>query len=140
MVGKLARLRPKMKKSLVREVELSRTIARHDPRRPPVISTPSMIGQMEQTAGTLLLPFLPRGALWVGTHINVSHRAPAALGEKLRTTAVLERISPPKKPRRHPRYLFSVEAKVGRRLVGAGTVEVAVVDHAGFAARAKPQR
>ncbi len=129
-----------MRRSLTLEVELPRTIARHDPNRPPVISTPSMIGQMERTAGNVLLPFLADGAMWVGTHINVSHRAPAFLGEKLRTTAVLERITPPKKPRRHPRYVFSVEARVGRRLVGAGTVEIVVVDHAGFASRAKPRR
>ena len=77
----------------------------------------------------------------MGTHINVSHRAAATVGERLRVTAALERIYRPKNSSR-PRYVFAVEARVGKHLVGAGTVERAVVEHAAFSrqAQAKPSR
>lgn len=119
------RLRKGLKKTLVRPVEFRRTIAHYDRRLPAVLSTPSMIGQMEVTATKVLQPFLPRGAISVGTHINVAHRAAARVGERLRTTAVFERIRRPRG--RQPRYVFAVEARAGRRLVGDGVVERAVV-------------
>ena len=69
-----------LKKVIVRPVEFRRTIANYDRRLPPVVSTPSMIGQMEVAAALLLQPFLPKGAISVGTHINVSHVGAATLG------------------------------------------------------------
>ncbi|MGH9787773.1 MAG: thioesterase family protein, partial [Candidatus Acidiferrales bacterium] len=69
------KLRMGLAKVFTRPVEFRRTIAYYDKRLPPVLSTPSMIGQMEVAAALLLQPFLPRGAISVGTHINVSHRA-----------------------------------------------------------------
>jgi predicted thioesterase len=119
-------LRRGVKKVVVRPVEFRRTIAHYDPRLPAVVSTPSMIGQMEVAAAKLLHPFLPKGAISVGTHINVSHIAPATVGEKLRVEAEFDRIYHPKNGGR-PRYVFSVEARAGKRLIGAGTVERAVV-------------
>ena len=126
MARKTKQLRRGVKKVVVRPVEFHRTIAHYDARLPAVVSTPSMIGQMEVAAAKLLLPFLPKGAISVGTHINVSHVAPATVGEKLRVTAEFDRIYHPRNGGR-PRYVFSVEARVGRRLVGAGAVERAVV-------------
>lgn len=120
------RLRRGLKKTLVRAVEFRRTIAHYDRRLPAVLSTPSMIGQMEVTAALLLQPFLPRGAISVGTHINIAHRAAARVGERLRTTAVFERRR--NEPGKRPRYVFAVEARVGKRLVGNGWVERAVVE------------
>ena len=134
MPRKPARSRPGLQKVLVRPVEFRRTIAFYDRRLPPVVSTPSMIGQMEVAAAKLLQPFLPKGAISVGTHINVSHVAPATVGEKLQVTAALDHIYHPKNSGRL-RYVFSVEARVGRRLVGKGTVERAVVEPARFADR-----
>jgi len=115
-----------LKKVVVRPVEFRRTIANYDKRLPAVVSTPSMIGQMEVAAALLLQPFLHKGAISVGTHINVSHVAPATLGEKLRVTATFARAYKPKNSGRL-RYVFEVEARVGRRLIGAGSVERAVV-------------
>jgi len=77
-------------------------------------------------AALLLQPFLPKGAISVGTHINVSHVAAATLGEKLRVTASFARAYKPKNSGRL-RYVFDVEARVGKRLIGAGWVERAVV-------------
>lgn len=130
----MKQLRRGLEKVLIRPVEFRRTIAHYDRRLPPVLSTPSMIGQMEVAAAMVLQPHLPKGAISVGTHINVSHQAAATVGERLRVRAALARIYRPKNSN-HPRYVFAVEARVGKKLVGAGTVERAVVHHAGFAAR-----
>lgn len=115
-----------LKKVVIRPVKFRRTIAHYDRRLPPVVSTPSMIGQMEVAAAMLLQPFLPKGAISVGTHINVSHVAPATVGERLRVTASFARAYKPKSSGRL-RYVFDVEARVGKRLIGAGSVERAVV-------------
>ncbi len=137
---KEARKNPRkgLKKTLVRPVEFRRTIANYDRRLPPVVSTPSMIGQMEVAAALLLQPFLPQGAISVGTHINVSHVAPATVGEKLRVTATFARAYKPKNSGRL-RYVFDVEARVGKRLIGAGSVERAVVSP-GFSGQRVPGR
>ena len=127
-----------LKKVVVRPVEFRRTIAHYDKRLPPVVSTPSMIGQMEVAAAMLLQPFLRKGAISVGTHINVSHVAPATLGEKLRVMATFARAYRPKNSGRL-RYVFDVEARVGQRLIGAGTVERAVVAP-GFSAKARAKK
>jgi len=127
------RLQKGLKKALARKVEFRRTIAHYDRRLPPVLSTPSMIGQMEVTAALLLQRFLPKGAISVGTHINVAHRAAARTDERLVTTTVFERIR--NQPGRRPRYVFAVEARVGKRLVGDGWVERAVIPHPGAARR-----
>lgn len=133
MTKRKKQLRKGLKKTLARVVEFKRTIANYDRRLPPVLSTPSMIGQMEVTAAMLLQPFLPRGAISVGTHINVAHRAAARTGERLKTTAVFKRIR--NQPGKRPRYVFAVEARAGKRLVGDGWVERAVIKHPGPARR-----
>jgi predicted thioesterase len=115
-------------------VEFRRTIAHYDRRLPPVLSTPSMIGQMEVAAALLLQPHLPPGWISVGTHINVAHVAAATVGQTLRVTAAFER-------RRKRRLVFAVEAKVGRKTIGYGTVERAIVDGERFARPTlKPRR
>ncbi|MFQ5724195.1 MAG: thioesterase family protein [Terriglobia bacterium] len=138
MARKKKELRRGARQTLIRAVEFRRTIAHYDRRLPPVLSTPSMIGQMEVTAAKLLQRFLPRGAISVGTHINVSHQAAALVGERLRTTAVFQRIR--KEPGKRPRYVFAVEARVGKRLIGEGFVERVAVNHPGFSASARRRR
>ena len=138
MTKRKRQLRKGLKKTLARAVEFKRTIAHYDRRLPAVLSTPSMIGQMEVTAALLLQPFLPRGAISVGTHINVAHRAAARTGERLVTTAVFERLRT--ESGRRPRYVFAVEARVGKRLVGDGWVERAVIPHPGAARPSRTRR
>jgi tRNA nucleotidyltransferase (CCA-adding enzyme) len=50
----------------------------------PVLSTPWMIALMENTSKELLQPYLPRGFTSVGTHVDVSHTAPVAIGSLVR--------------------------------------------------------
>lgn len=135
----LEQLKPGLTKVVVRPVEFHRTIKHYNQRLPAVLATPSMIGQMEAAAARLMQPYLPQGAISLGTHINISHRAPARLGEKLRTTASFARVYKPKNGGRL-RYVFEVEARVGKRLIGAGSVERAVVNPDGFADKLRPQR
>ena len=99
MPKKLADLKPGAKKTVVRAIDFRRTIANYDRRLPAVLSTPSMIGQMEVAA--------------------------ARVGQNLRATAVFERIRRPRGKR--PRYVFAVEAAVGKKLIGRGRVERAAV-------------
>ena len=101
----LEQLKPGLAKVVVRPVEFHRTLTYFDQRLPAVLTTPSMIGQMEVASARVLQPYLPKGAISLGTHINISHRAPARLGEKLRTTASFARAY---KPRR------SEERRVGK--------------------------
>ncbi|MFQ5778053.1 MAG: thioesterase family protein [Terriglobia bacterium] len=138
MAKTLKQLRRGVRRVVTRPVEFRRTIAHYDRRLPPVLSTPSMIGQMEVAAALLIHPYLPKGAITVGTHINVSHLAPATVGERVRVTAVFAKVYSPNKAGR-ARYVFEVEARVGKRLLGAGTVERAVVEHR-FSRRAQPKR
>jgi predicted thioesterase len=92
---KAKKLKRGLRKTTIRPVEFRRTIAHYDRRLPPVLSTPSMIGQMEVAAAELLQPFLPKGSM--------------------------------------------SDARVGKRLIGDGTVERAVVQP-GFADRLQPKR
>ena len=133
-MAKKKQLRRGLSFVVTRPVEFRRTIAYYDGRLPAVLSTPSMIGQMEVAAAKLLQPFLSTGAISVGTHINVSHRAPATVGEKLRVTAAFDHIYHPKNSGRL-RYVFAVEARVRSRLIGEGTVERAVVERTSHGAQ-----
>lgn len=135
---KAKKLKRGLRKTTIRPVGFRRTIAHYDRRLPPVLSTPSMIGQMEVAAAELLQLFLPKGSMSVGTHIDVSHRTAATLGERLRVTANFDHAYHPRNSGRL-RYVFNVEARVGKRLIGDGTVERAVVQP-GFADRLQPKR
>jgi fluoroacetyl-CoA thioesterase len=126
---KSTKLKRGLQKTTIRPVEFRRTIA---------LATPSMIGQMEVAAAELLQPYLPKGSMSVGTHIDVSHRAAATVGERLRVTASFDHAYHPRNSGRL-RYVFAVEARVGKRLIGDGTVERAVVQPA-FANRLQSKR
>ena len=126
----LSGLRPGVQATLQRTVEFRWTIASYDRRLPPVLSTPAMIGLMESAAAQLLKPYLPKGSISVGTHINVSHRAPAGVGARVRFTAELIESN-------ESRYHFAVRAETRDTLLGDGSVERAIVDLNAFAARFK---
>ena len=74
----------------------------------------------------VMRPRKPERLLSVVTNIKVFLRVAARLNEKLRTVA---RFKKKYKPRdgRSARWVFEVEAWVGRRLIGEGTVERAVI-------------
>ena len=105
---------------VTRTVEPRHTLTHHHEVLPPVLTTPDMIGWMEFACYQAAIPFQEEGETTVGTHINVSHRAPTGVGATVRATAELEKIN-------GRFYIFRVQAWEGERLIGEGTVDRAFV-------------
>lgn len=57
-----------------------------------VLSTPAMIGLMERTSVELMTPYLSPNEQTVGVHVDVRHRAPTRIGQKVTITAELLEI------------------------------------------------
>jgi fluoroacetyl-CoA thioesterase len=88
-----------------------------------VLSTPAMIGMMEQTASRLVYPALEEGKATVGFEVNVRHVGAARKGERCTVHARLEEIVDGRKLR------FAVEVKSSDgRAIGVGRHERRIVD------------
>ncbi|GAA2643176.1 hypothetical protein GCM10010399_91520 [Dactylosporangium fulvum] len=87
----------------------------HVPDAEPVLSTPSLIAFMEDTAAAVLRPRFGPATAALGTWIGIRHTGPALRGQTVSVTAVLAEV-------RGRRYLFDVEATVDGRAVGDGQV------------------
>ena len=86
-----------------------------------VLSTPAMIGLMEQTAMESILPHLDENEHSVGTMVHVWHRAAVNIGEPVQCrTRLIER--------NRRKLLFEVEVSAGHLKVGDGTHERFVID------------
>lgn len=79
-----------------------------------VLTTPHMIGLMEDAAGDATAPLLPEGYTTVGYEVCIKHRAATALGMRVRITAELLEVDGRK-------LLFRVEARNDQALIGDGT-------------------
>lgn len=105
------------------------TLAAFDPRLPPVLSTPAMIGMMEVAASQAVQPELPPGAITVGTRIEVDHLKAVPGGTTVRATARLVKYE--------GRFLvFDVEARSGEHVLGRGRVFRAIVEPKKFTTQA----
>ncbi len=91
-----------------------------DPRH-AVLSSPSMIWEMETTCTELAEKALRGGETTVGFHVDVKHVSPAKLGASIVTVARLI-------AKEGKKLTFEVEARDGERLVGIGKHRRAVVD------------
>ncbi|WP_426512399.1 thioesterase family protein [Dactylosporangium sp. McL0621] len=87
----------------------------HVPDAEPVLSTPSMIAFMEDTAADILRARFAPSTASLGTWIGVRHTGPARTGQTVTVTAVLAET-------RGRRYLFDVRATVDGHEIGAGQV------------------
>lgn len=105
---------------VTRVVKVENTLQHHHDVLPPVLTTPDMIGWMEFACYQATIPFQEDGETTVGTHINVSHRAPTGVGATVKATAELEKVN-------GRFYIFRVRAWEGGRLIGEGTVDRAFV-------------
>jgi fluoroacetyl-CoA thioesterase len=104
------------------------TLAAFDPKLPPVLSTPAMIGLMEVTAAKAVQPSLPTGCITVGTRIEVDHLK--AVSEGAHVTASAKLVS------QEGRFLvFEVEARSGTVIIGRGRVFRAIIEPKSFTAR-----
>lgn len=109
-------------------VEFRQTLTAWKEHLPPVYSTPQMIGLMEAAGYYALEPFLEGDEVSVGTAINIKHRAPAVVGQKIKAEAVLESFD-------GRFYTFKVTASNGHEVIGYGEIGRAVVSKKKFEAR-----
>jgi fluoroacetyl-CoA thioesterase len=85
-----------------------------------VVSTPSLIGFLEQTSHRAILPFVEEGEVSVGTRVEVDHLAAAFLGRPVTAVARVAAVE-------GRRITFEVEAHQGDKLVMKGRHVRAVV-------------
>jgi predicted thioesterase len=85
-----------------------------------VLTTPSMILEMEETAQAVTQPFLPEDHTTVGYEIHVRHRRSTPLGEPFTITAELLEVNGRK-------LLFRVEARNAREVIGEGILRRTIV-------------
>lgn len=87
-----------------------------------VLSTPAMIGLMEQTCTELLTPYLEENEQTVGFHVDVKHLAPTRIGQSVTVTAELLEIQ-------DKRFRFGVEATNDQGIkIGAGIHRRALIN------------
>lgn len=97
------------------------TLNHHHPELPAIFSTPHMIGLMEWAAANAMKEYCDPGEISVGTAINVEHRAPTVVGQKVTAEATLEST-------KGKFYVFRVLARNENHLIGCGTVTRAFVN------------
>ena len=85
-----------------------------------VVSTPSLIGFLEQTSHRAILPFVEEGEVSVGTRVEVDHLAAAFLGRPVVAIARVATVE-------GRRITFEVEARQGDKLVMKGRHGRAIV-------------
>ncbi len=100
---------------------------------PPVLSTPRVIGRLEQTAHEAILPFLPEGQTSVGMLVNVRHLAATPVGMTVRFRAELLEVD-------GRRLRFKVEAWDQVDKVAEGEHERFIIDIARFQERLEKKR
>jgi fluoroacetyl-CoA thioesterase len=93
-----------------------------------VVSTPSLIGFLEQTSHRTILPFVEEGEVSVGTRVEVDHLAAAFLGRPVSTTARIAAAE-------GRRITFEVEARQGDTVVMKGRHVRAIVSRDRLLAR-----
>ena len=79
-----------------------------------VLTTPHMIGLMEDAAAAAVKPLLPVDHTTVGYEVAIRHRAATAAGMQIHVGAELLEAN-------GRRLLFRVEARNDRELIGEGT-------------------
>jgi fluoroacetyl-CoA thioesterase len=111
---------PGARASITRTVEFQHTLTAHQASLPPVLTTPDMIGWMEFACLEALQPFCEGDEITVGTHIQVTHKAPTGVGSRVTAEAELERIE----GRFH---MMKVTARDENGIIGEGYVGRAFV-------------
>ncbi len=81
-----------------------------------VLSTPHLIGLMEDAATKAVQPYLPAGGGTVGILVNIKHLAATPVGMRVRARAVLREVD-------GRRFVFDVEAHDDQEKVGEGVHE-----------------
>ena len=121
-------------------MEFSKTVEEGDTARasagdslPPVLSTPKLIGLLEQAANTALLSHLPEGQGSVGSLVNVRHLAATPVGLQVRIRAELLEVD-------GRRVRFKVEAWDAVDKIAEGEHERFIIDKVRFDDRLEKKR
>jgi predicted thioesterase len=96
-----------------------------------VVSTPSLIGFLEQTSHRAILPFVEEGEVSVGTRVEIDHLAAAFLGRPITAISRVAKVD-------GRRITFDVEARQGDRLVMKGHHVRAIVSRDRLLSRKSP--
>ena len=92
-----------------------------------MLSTPSMISEMEETCRLLLKDFLLKEKEWdsVGTIVDIKHIATTPVGSTIRLKAIVESVN-------NRRVMFNVEAFDDIEKIGEGKHERFIINVAKF--------
>ena len=92
-----------------------------------VLSTPSMISEMEETCRLLLKDFVLKEKEWdsVGTIVDIKHIATTPVGSTIRLKAIVESVN-------NRRVMFNVEAFDDIEKIGEGKHERFIINVAKF--------
>jgi predicted thioesterase len=93
-----------------------------------VLSTPSMILMMEQTAMLAAQDYLPEGWITVGTRVDIKHLRATKKDEEITVTARLKLFE-------GKHLTFEVEAYHGENIIGEGIHERHIVNKEKFLAK-----
>lgn len=85
-----------------------------------VLTTPSMIALMEETAQEVTQPYLPADHTTIGFEVCVRHLAPTGVGMPIRVTAELRQVDGRK-------LVFHVQAYNEREQIGEGTLRRTII-------------
>lgn len=88
-----------------------------------VLSTPSMISEMEETCRLLLKDFFLKDNEWdsVGTRVEIRHIAATPVGSKIRLKAIVESVN-------NRKVMFNVEAFDEMEKIGDGKHERFIIN------------
>lgn len=95
-----------------------------------VLATPALVALAENAAMLAVKDHLPTGATTVGSHIELAHTKPSALGATVVATATLTEIDGRK-------LTFAIEATDGENSIGSGVHVRFVVDRERFMVKLK---
>ncbi len=103
------------------------TVQAHGTVDAPVLATPQLIFMLEDACVLALNPLLTENEITVGTSVHVDHLASAKVGQSVKVTAELVSV-------RGRRFVFRVEGRCGKTVIGRGLHERAMVDKKEFLA------
>jgi fluoroacetyl-CoA thioesterase len=109
-------------------VKFENTLTAFNHNLPPVYSTPDLVRLMEIAGSRALQPFCETDEISVGTAINIEHLAPVGLNAVIKAEGIVEAV-------KGRFYLIRVSAKVDDKVIGAGTIDRAIVNVPKFLAK-----
>lgn len=106
-------------------VDQSHTAAAHGSGNVPTLGTPALVALVERAAVNAVRHGLEPGEETVGTAISLQHRAPTAIGKRVRASAEVAEVD-------GNRIRFNVRAFDLKGVIGEGTHERVIVDREQF--------